>query len=711
MTLELGANHEDLRALVDSMPQLCWMAHADGDIFFYNRGWFEYTGTQPAEMVNEGWRAVHDPAYLPEVVKRWAASVLSGEPFSMEFPLRRADGQFRWFLTRVNPLRDEGGKVVRWFGTNTDIDELKRTREALDEESRLLEILNQTGSSIASELDLEKLVQAVTDASTKLTGAAFGAFFYYNTDENGEELVLYNLSGAPREAFSSFPNPRSTALFGPTFRGERTIRYDNVCTEPVYGQSAPYHGMPPGHLPVCSYLAVPVVSRSGQSIGGIFLGHPEPGVFTARHERIVEGVAGQAANAIDNARLYDGEKRAAQQRQQGLEAERSARAEVERLSLMKDEFLATLSHELRTPLNAIMGWAQVLRGLGLEEPDLVRGLEVIERNAKVQAQLIADLLDMSSILSGKLRLEVEQTDLSWVIQAAVESVRPSAEAKGIRLETILTPTEGTVSGDPGRLQQVLWNLLTNSIKFTPKGGKVQVVVERINSHVEISVADTGIGITPEFLPNVFERFRQADSSTTRRFGGLGLGLSIVKKLVELHGGTIRALSAGEGQGTTFVVCLPLSAVRKNSEGLPAPVADTHWDYRLTDLKGVTVLVVDDEPDARDLVGRVLSECHARVLLAANAEETLRLVEQERPDVLVSDIGMPDVDGYELLRRVRALGEEKGGRVDAIALTAFARLEDRMRALRAGFLVHTAKPVDPSELVATVASVCGRASAF
>jgi CheY-like chemotaxis protein len=298
------------------------------------------------------------------------------------------------------------------------------------------------------------------------------------------------------------------------------------------------------------------------------------------------------------------------------------------------------------------------------------------------------------------------------IEAAIQTVRPSAEAKGIRLSTLLDPGAGPVNGDPGRLQQVVWNLLSNAIKFTDRNGRVQVVLERVNSHIEIAVADTGVGIKPEFLPHVFDRFRQEKASRTRTAAGLGLGLSIVKHLVELHGGSLRAISAGEGQGATFTVCLPLTVVQREGQPghrlHPKGPSPTSPLFRPPDLSGIKVLVVDDQPDARDMIKRVLEDSEADVMTAGSAAEALRAVEEGRPDVLVSDIGMPEVDGYELLRRIRALGPRSGGPLPAIALTAFARSEDRTRALRAGFLAHVAKPVEPSELLATIASVVGRA---
>jgi signal transduction histidine kinase/ActR/RegA family two-component response regulator len=451
-----------------------------------------------------------------------------------------------------------------------------------------------------------------------------------------------------------------------------------------------------------------VVSRGGEVIGGLFFGHSEAGILTERAERLIASVASQAAVAIDNARLYDKVRRAAEEREQLLNAERAARSEAERINLMKDEFLATLSHELRTPLNAILGWSQVLTMEKATSDEFREGLEAIERNARTQTQLIDDLLDMSRIISGKIRLDVQWTDLANVVEAAVESVRPSAEAKGIRLRKILDPLAGPVAGDPTRLQQVVWNLLSNAIKFTPKGGRVDVMLERVNSHLEITVHDSGIGIKPDFLPVVFDRFRQGDGSTTRSYGGLGLGLSIVKNLVDLHGGTVRAKSPGEGQGATFIVCLPLAPFRSGEvREHPTTPRPGGIDCEHVDLAGVRVLVVDDEQDARNLIHRVLSQCKAEVYVAANAAEGLRLISELLPDLLISDIGMPETDGYQFLRNVRQLVPEAGGKTPAIALTAFARSEDRTRAMMAGYQVHIAKPLEAQELLATVASLAGR----
>jgi signal transduction histidine kinase/ActR/RegA family two-component response regulator len=389
--------------------------------------------------------------------------------------------------------------------------------------------------------------------------------------------------------------------------------------------------------------------------------------------------------------------------------ERVARTEAERAGRIKDEFLATLSHELRTPLHAILGWSQILRKNTEMPAKASEGLSVIERNARSQAQIISDLLDMSSIISGKVRLDVQRADLANIVQAAVDTVRPAAEAKGIRLHIVLDPLARQVRGDPNRLQQVFWNLLTNAIKFTPKGGRVSVSLERVNSHLEVNFADTGEGIDAGFLPYVFDRFRQADSAIDRRHGGLGLGLSIVKQLVELHGGTISVKSGGKGLGSTFRVALPLMATIADSRDAPRSHHPTESVYREpapdtpgANLSGFKILVVDDESDARALVRHWLEDCNAIVSTAASAEEALKILEQDPPDLLISDIGMPGEDGYRLIQRIRALGSDRA-RTPAIALTAYARVDDRVKAIESGYQMHLAKPVEPLELIAMAAS--------
>jgi PAS domain S-box-containing protein len=439
-----------------------------------------------------------------------------------------------------------------------------------------------------------------------------------------------------------------------------------------------------------SAMIIPLVAH-GRTLGAVSFIQTESGRHYGPDDvALAENLAGRAALAIDNARLY----RTAQH-----------------ANRLKDEFLATLSHELRTPLTAILGWSHLLRTGDMDEEKAANALEIISRNARSQAQLIDDLLDVSRIITGKLRLDVRQIDPISFIEAAIEALRPASEAKGVRIQKVLDTGVTSVAGDPARLQQVVWNLLSNAIKFTPRGGRVQVRLERINSHVELSVSDTGAGIKPEFLPHVFDRFRQADQTSTREHGGLGLGLAIVRHLVELHGGTVHAESVGEGQGATFIVKLPLITVYQNesrAERVHPAAKDTlptlDCPERLDELR---VLVVDDEADTRELLKVALSQCGAQVTLAGSVKEALAAIEGARPQVLISDIGMAGEDGYELIRQVRALPAAQGGKIPAIALTAYARTEDRMRALRSGYQMHVPKPVELTELITVVASLVQR----
>ena len=589
----------------------------------------------------------------------------------------------------VSPILNEAGEVIGASKIARDVSEhhklLAETREYAANTAKLGEV----GAIVASTLDREMILQTVTDTARELTHAEFGAFFYNVRDQQtGDAYMLYTLSGAPREAFSKFPHPRATALFGPTFRGEGSVRIADVTKDPRYGKNPPFHGMPAGHLPVRSYLAVPVKGLDGTVIGGLFFGHSKAGCFTEQHERLAVGTAAWASVALENARLY---------------------SEAQDANRMKDDFLAVLSHELRTPLNAILGYARLLRGGMLDGEIADRALETVERNSRWLAQIVDDVLDVSRIVSGKIRLDVQQVELPAVIDAAVSTIQPAADAKGVRVQTLIDPRAPAISGDPDRLQQVVWNLLSNAIKFTPRGGHVQLRLERVNSYIEIVVADNGAGIRRDFLPFVFERFRQADRGPTRKTGGLGLGLSIVRHLVEMHGGTVQAESPGEGEGSTFTVRLPFVSVRPaRSPKRAHPVAEGGAPLApLQSLVGVHVLAVDDEADSRGLLRVVLESAGATVTTAASAAEALGLLETTPPDALVADIGMPEMDGFELIKHVRTLPNPAAAQVPAAALTAFARSEDRTKALQVGFEMHLAKPVDPGELVASVATLVRR----
>lgn len=447
----------------------------------------------------------------------------------------------------------------------------------------------------------------------------------------------------------------------------------------------------------CSCVIAPLIVQ-GRTFGAISIAATgNSRRYDAFDLALAEELARRASVAVENARLFANGQR--------------DRARAEEANRAKDLFLSTLSHELRTPLTAILGWTRMLRTGGLPPEKRDKGLETIDRNARAQVALIEDILDLSRIVTGKLRLELQAVELVSVIEAAVETVRPALDARDLRLQLALDPDAATVIGDPNRLQQVVWNLLTNAVKFTPRGGRIRVWLRREASHVEITVADNGQGIDPALLPFVFDRFRQSDASTTRSFGGLGLGLAIVKHLIELHGGTIHAASEGPGCGATFVVRIPVAPLRSST--LPTIEARAQPDAREIqcppEVAGLTVLIVDDEHDVRDWISTLLEHCGATVLTAGSAPEALELVRIRHPDVLVSDIGMPGEDGYSLIKRVRALAPGDGGGVPAIALTAYARMEDRTRAMMAGFNMHVAKPIEPAELLITIANLTGRLS--
>jgi PAS domain S-box-containing protein len=423
----------------------------------------------------------------------------------------------------------------------------------------------------------------------------------------------------------------------------------------------------------------------------------------------IRDAAGNVTGASKVARDVSLQKRIEREREEALARAEAAYRQVQEADRAKDEFLANLSHELRSPLTAIVGWATLLVNGRLRDEQAQRAYAAILRGAELQTQLVNDLLDVSRIITGKLRLNLEALDLPNAVQSAVDAIQPTAEAKGVRLQVTVDSGAVTVIGDPDRLQQIFWNLLSNAIKFTPKHGRVQALVERIDSHIEITVADSGIGINPELLPYIFDRFRQGESGPSRSYGGLGLGLAIVRYLVEQHGGTVRAHSRGEGQGSTFTVRLPVAPIKRSVEAKDQAFArpDSLFDQPGPSLRQLRVLLVDDEYEAREAVSTILSGAEAEVRLAGSAAEALAILKEWRPDVLVSDIGMPGEDGYTLIRKLRARSLEEGGNIPAVALTAYARTEDRLRALSSGYQMHVPKPVRPIELLTVIASIAHR----
>jgi PAS domain S-box-containing protein len=685
--------HALLAAVVDSADDAIIAKDLDGIIQSCNAAAERVFGYSAAELVGRPVRMLIPPDRQAEE-DDILARLRRGERVAHFETVRvRKDGRAIDVSLTISPVLDASGAIIGASKIARDVTALKAAERdhvrLLEENAAITAALNDVGAIVASDLDRETVVQAVTDAATELTTAAFGAFFYNLVDDNGESYTLYTISGAPREAFAAFPMPRNTEVFAPTFAGAGAVRSADITRDGRYGHNPPFLGMPPGHLPVRSYLAVPVKGRSGQVIGGLFFGHEDTGRFTEVHERLAVGIASWASVALENARMYE------------------AATEASRL---KDDFLASLSHELRTPLNAILGYARMLRTgvIGPERHD--KAIATIERNATSLTQIVEDVLDISRIVAGKMRLDVQPVDVPEIIRHAIDAVTPAADARGVRLEALLDPLAAPVSGDPGRLQQILWNLLSNAVKFTNRGGKVQVRLERVNSHLEISVSDTGIGIAPEFLPHVFERFRQAQGGSARERGGLGLGLSIARQLTEMHGGTIEAASGGLGHGSTFRIKLPLSIAhpaRDTSERVHPRSVPASPAVPAGELHGVTVLAVDDDADAVSLVAELLDAAGAQVTTARSADDALRHLDANAPAVLIADLGMPRVDGFRLIEQVRRHRNPVVRRIPAAALTAFARSDDRVKALRAGFQIHLAKPIDPAELVTTIAALVRR----
>jgi signal transduction histidine kinase/ActR/RegA family two-component response regulator len=551
---------------------------------------------------------------------------------------------------------------------------------------RVAEALAEAGRFLGQALDPDVVGQRMTDSVRTLL--ALRTAIFYRVDPQSGEMVVVAFSGEVPPGFAlGFTLPAGAATVGAAVEARHSVFTPDVLTDRRLVMPAALRTRLE-HAAYRSVLAVPLLVHD-RVIGVLALGDVQGRRYSAEDMLLVQGFVDQAALALENARLY-------------TEAQEANRA--------KDEFLATLSHELRTPLTAMLGWVRMLQSGRLDEATAGRALQVIDRNTKLQAQLIDDLLDVSRIITGKLHLDLRPVNLLAVIDSAVESVEQGADAKSITIERELDAAVSPVWGDAHRLQQVVWNLLSNAIKFTPAGGTVRVRLYREDPHVCIAVVDTGKGIDPDFLPLMFERFRQADSTSTRAHGGLGIGLAIVRHLVELHHGGVSAESAGLGRGATFTVRLPLVAVRVNEHDQPGRLASRSSVERFPELRGVRVLVVDDEADARDLVAAVLEQCGAEVTPAGSAGEALDALDRVRPHVLISDISMPDVDGYALISKVRALGLDRGGRVPAVALTAYARAEDRERALAVGFQMHVAKPVEPADLVDVVSRLAGRRTA-
>jgi PAS domain S-box-containing protein len=645
-----------LAAIVQSSDDAIISKTLDGIIVTWNEGASRIFGYSADEVIGRPVTLLIPPDRLgeePGILARLRA----GERVDHFETLRvRKDGSIVNISLTISPVRNADGEIIGASKIARDITSQKRAEEILRITNDRFRLMADSAPVLMWIADESKSRIWFNKGWLEFTGRALGEEQGFGWTQNVHEEDLAKTLQAYGEGFDSRES----------FRAE--YRIGNKDGEPRW----------------IIEQAMPVFEGAGGSFSGFI---------------------GSCVDITESRQLQT-------EREEMLRSERTARQEAERVGRVKDEFLATVSHELRTPLNAILGWATLLRRIKPGSDDYSRGIETIERNARVQGQIIADLLDMSRIISGKVQLDVQAIDLNEVINAALDAVNLSIEAKRLRLRVTLDARAGRLRGDPGRLQQVFWNLLTNAVKFTPSGGRIDVVLERVNSHVEVSVEDSGQGIKPEFLPFVFDRFRQADSSTTRRHGGLGLGLSIVKHLIELHGGSVRVKSPGEGQGSTFIVALPISVIRTDDpdddfERQAFSDVDVST-IELPSLVGSHALVVDDEPDARALICRLIEEYGGRCTLAESGAAALELIKEKDVNILISDIGMPDFDGYQLIKKIRTMG--KGERnLPAIALTAYARNDDRQRALLAGFQMHLAKPVEPRELVAGIASLLNLSS--
>ncbi|UFP95640.1 ATP-binding protein [Gloeobacter morelensis] len=696
-------SEERYRSLITVTSAIVWTAGSDGAIIEEVPSWEEFTGQSPEQYQGWGWVEMLHPEDRASTAEIWRQANADKRPVEAEYRLRRRDGEYRHMVARGVPLLNAQGRLCSWVGTVTDIHDRKVAEQ--QRELRLLQAkrhttrlqkLAEASLAINSALSIQQVLQGITEQAAALIGAHMALTSL--TPERDWARAVHTVYLSDKYGFWH----RSEARLGGVGIAADVCRTNR----PLRLTQSQLEAHPQGRLlafgaadrpALRGWLAAPLVGRDGRNIGLIQLSDKHEGDFSEEDEAIAVQLAQLASVAIENTRLF--------------EAEQAAKVDAEEANRLKDEFLATLSHELRSPLTAILGWTRLLRQTDLGAVRAAHALEVIERNALAQNQLIEDLLDISRIVAGKLRIEAAAVDLAGVIEAAIGTVRPAAQARAIEVDTEIEPGVPPLMGDATRLQQVVWNLLANAVKFTPNGGRVRVRLARRGTAAEVAVSDSGQGIAPHLLPHVFERFRQADSSSTRSHGGLGLGLAIVRQLVELHGGTVSAASPGEGQGATFTVRLPFDEARALLAGDHSPGDWTRESPTACcgRLDGLRVLVVDDEPQARELVRTTLELCGAQVATAGSAAEALAEVRRFKPAVLVSDIAMPGEDGYALLRQMRLLEAEHGWRIPAVALTAYARVEDRRRALLAGFQTHLSKPVEPSELVAAVANLSCRST--
>ncbi|HEY9700235.1 MAG TPA: ATP-binding protein [Trichocoleus sp.] len=668
----LREREERFRQLAENIHEVFWIADPQQAQMLYISPAYETIWGRSCQSLYE-----HPETWLSTVhpddrkrLKRAVGRIRSGEhQLNEEYRIIRPDGEFRWIWARTSPVQNEAGQVYRIVGIAEDITDRKRVDQEREdllkrEQAAMLEIANLNRDLQDRVNELQTLFEVIPIGILMTNDPEFKHIQSNPSFSKILGVSDHNASCTPPEA-----NPR------PTYKIFRDGRELSPNETPI--RYAAIHGV--------NVEGVEVDILRGDGVLFNLYGFASP-LFDEQQKP--RGAVGAFLDITDR-------KQAEAEREQLLERERIAREQAEAANQIKDEFLAVLSHELRTPLNPILGWTRLLRTGNLNQEKTELALETIDRNAKLQTQLIEDLLDISRILQGKLTLNASPVDLTVAIEAAKETIRLAAEAKSIQIQTELQSTPRQVMGDPNRLQQVIWNLLSNAVKFTPAGGQVKVTLQYVGTQAQIQVIDTGKGITPDFLPYVFDTFRQADGTTTRKFGGLGLGLAIVRRIVELHGGIVQAESQGEDRGAAFTVWLPLI-----TETLQINLENRQLSSSL-DLEGVQVLVVDDEADTRTLVAFMLEQRGAKVIAVSSAAEGLQQIQQAKPDVILSDIGMPNVDGYSFIQQVRSLKAEQGGTIPAIALTAYAAEFDQKQAFDAGFQMHIAKPMEMDVLMSAI----------
>jgi PAS domain S-box-containing protein len=770
MEAALRESEERFREMADASPTLIWMSDTSKVRNYFNKRWLEFTGRTIEQEMGNGWVEKVHPEDLQYCIDIYINAFDAREEFSMEYRLQRYDGEYRWILDNGVPRFTSSGNFLGYIGSCIDISDayrqaMQRKQAEAEREEMLVRVqqyagqlrgLTEAALAINSALSIEEVLQVITERSRFLIGA-HQSVTSMTIDRNWAQAINAVSLSDKYAAWRDYKQPTDgSGIYAYICQINRSIRMTQSELE-AHPQWRGFGTEAAFHPPMRGWLAAPLTGRDGGNIGLIQLSDKyDESEFTVEDEAILIQLAQMASVAIENTRLY--------------EAEQLARTQAESANRIKDEFLAVLSHELRTPLNPILGWSKLLRTRKFDEAKTAEALATIERNAKLQVQLIEDLLDVSRILRGKLTLNVDKLSPASIILAALETVRLAAEAKSISIVTIFDPNVGQVAGDAGRLQQIIWNLLSNAVKFTPNGGRVEVRLsmemgngewvigngewgleegerekgkgkrKRIitnsqlpmpnsqlpmpnaqfpipnsqcpmpnyqlpipNSYAQITVSDTGKGIALEFLPHVFDYFRQADSATTRKFGGLGLGLAIVRQLVELHGGTVFVESLGEGQGATFTVKLPLLAI---TDSLPIEFTK-EAELNSPNLSGIKILIVDDDADSRDFISFVLQQEKAEVIAVSSALSALQILAKSKLDVLLSDIGMPEMDGYMLIKQVRKWLPEQGGEIPAIALTAYAGEYDRKLAISAGFSYHVPKPAEPAQLIAAITKLTNK----